>query len=173
MASKANAINRGSTAAGASHGATLAGTLDVNFRRVRKCCFASPTFGAPLVDRLSIRLVVPSVADNSADPCRYEPSLPHIPEPFPETETGWACNRCLFPVIAPTEKKQTTGDRQLISQEEYVKSFGQTCPRCGSERLSFSDSQNDFGVFLEMVDCDDCDLRFERVFELSGYNVIA
>lgn len=111
--------------------------------------------------------------DNPDDPCRYEPSRPHIPHPFPELETGWACSVCLFPLTAPTEKREKPGQKQLMSQEEYVRTYGQTCPRCASENLSFSDSQNEIGHIVETVDCDDCDLRFERVFELSGYNVIA
>jgi Zn finger protein HypA/HybF involved in hydrogenase expression len=98
--------------------------------------------------------------------------MPHSPQPFAEIETGWACSRCLLPLTPPTAGKRIAAAKGLIDQEQYVRTFGQICPRCDSEKLSFADSQNDFGVFLETIDCDDCDLRFERVFGLSGYNVI-
>ncbi len=113
------------------------------------------------------------VVDDSDAPCRYEPLLRHAPEPFPESESGWACSRCLFPLRAPVEKPQGASEARLISQMKYVQSFGQICPRCESDKLSFSDSQNEIGYFLERVDCDECNLQFERVFDLSGYNVIA
>lgn len=62
---------------------------------------------------------------------------------------------------------------ELMSEEEYVRTLGQLCPRCeGTVLLESEDLQHDSNRITQQCECDDCGLELEDRYELTGYRII-
>ena len=58
-----------------------------------------------------------------------------------------------------------------MNSEEYAKNRGVVCPQCGSEHLNAEGQlEADFGVAWQNCFCEDCDARWQDVYELTGYD---
>jgi hypothetical protein len=61
----------------------------------------------------------------------------------------------------------------LANKDEYLRALGKVCPRCRSDQLVFLQSKNNLDAFIERINCAVCDLDFERIFYLDGYQLVA